>query len=117
MRDALSNPCRPADLVEPRARSVVSQVLFRNAGGTLTAFGFAEGEGLDEHTNPNDAIIHVLDGHCTVVIRDTEHRVEAGEMLHLPASVPHAIEGGVAFRMLLILLKSADDREPGGDGA
>ena len=107
MSDALSTPCRPADLVEPADGSVVSRVLFRNGGGTVTAFAFGEGAGLDEHTNPADAIVHVLDGRCTVSIEGTEHRMGTGEMLHLPASTPHAIVPGGPFRMLLVLLKTS----------
>jgi quercetin dioxygenase-like cupin family protein len=43
----------------------------------------------------------------TITIGDQEHRVAAGEILHLPASVPHALEGGRPFKMLLTLLKNA----------
>lgn len=106
MNDTVATPRSLAELVEPQPGSVVSRVVFRNAGGTLTLFAFAEGEGLDEHVNPNDAIVLVLDGHCTVSIGGVEHRVGAGEMLHLPASVPHALLPGAPYRMLLTLLRT-----------
>lgn len=101
----LSSPQQLLDLVDYQADSVVSRVLFRGPGGTLTAFAFSEGQGLDEHTNPNDAIVHVLDGEVSVRIEGATHRVQAGEVLHLPPSVPHALLAGSAFKMLLILLK------------
>jgi quercetin dioxygenase-like cupin family protein len=115
MNEAIATPRRLVDLVETQPGSVVSRVIFRNAGGTLTAFAFAEGEGLDEHTNPNDAIVHVLDGRCTVIVDGVTHVVGEGEMLHLAASVPHTIVGGPPFRMLLLLLRTGD--EPGRPSA
>lgn len=71
----------------------------------MTAFAFSEGQGLDEHTNPNDAIVHVLEGEASIRIDSVTHRVRAGEALHLPPSIPHALLGGAPFKMLLTLLK------------
>lgn len=101
----ISTPQALAALVEYQSGSVVSRVLFRGPGGTVTLFAFAEGEGLTEHINPNDALVHVLDGEVTVLIDGVEHNVRDGEMLHLPPSVPHELLGGPPFKMLLSLLK------------
>jgi quercetin dioxygenase-like cupin family protein len=101
----LSTPQSLAGLVDYQSGSVVSRILFRGPGGTMTVFAFSEGQGLDEHTNPNDAIVHVLDGEASVRIADVTHRVQEGEALHLPPSAPHAVLEGSEFKMLLILLK------------
>ncbi|MDX1577230.1 MAG: cupin domain-containing protein [Gemmatimonadota bacterium] len=105
MEGTLSTPHDLASLVEYQSDSVVSRVIFRGPGGTVTLFAFAEGQGLSEHTNPNDPLVHVLEGEVTVRIDGAEHRVRAGEMLHLPPSVPHELVGGRPFKMLLTLLK------------
>ena len=105
MDSQLTQPAALLDLAEYQPGSVVSRVLFRNAGGTLTLFAFAEGEGLTEHTNTNDAVVHVLEGRVRIVCGGEEHEVEAGQSLHLPADVPHSLESGPAFKMLLTLLK------------
>lgn len=105
MDQLLSNPQRLTTIVDYQEGSVVSRVLFRGPGGTATVFAFAEGEGLDEHTNPNDAIVHVLEGEVSIRIESATHRVQAGEVLHLPPSVPHALVAGSAYKMLLVLLK------------
>jgi quercetin dioxygenase-like cupin family protein len=105
MTNAISIPQRLAELVGYQVDSVVSRVLFRGPGGTITLFAFAEGQGLGEHTNPNDAIVQILAGEVTIQVGGDEHRLRAGEMLHLPADVPHALAGGVAFKMLLTLLR------------
>jgi quercetin dioxygenase-like cupin family protein len=101
----ISTPGKLASLVEYQAGSVVSRVVFRGPGGTLTLFAFAEGQGLSEHTNPNDALVQVLVGDASILIDGAEHRVCQGEMLHLPPTVPHEIVGGPPFKMLLTLLK------------
>lgn len=105
MDHIIATPQHLADLVAYQPDSVVSRVVFRGPGGTMTLFAFAEGQGLSEHTNPNDAIVYVLAGEVTVRIGETMHRVEEGGALHLPPSVPHALLEGSAFKMLLVLLR------------
>jgi len=105
MKTPLSQPAALADLVDNQPGSVVSRVLLRNDGGVMTLFAFAEGEGLTEHTSPHDATVLLLEGSVEISVGDEEHRVAEGEMLHLPATVPHALHGDGAFKMLLTLLK------------
>ncbi len=107
----ISTPSRLSGLVDYQADSVVSRVILSNEGGTLTVFAFAEGQGLSEHSNPNDAVIHVLEGTARVTIDGADHVVEQGEALHLPASIPHELLGGAPFKMLLTLVKKRQSRE------
>ena len=103
---------RPASLmaaVEYQPEAVASHVMYRNSGGTMTAFAFSEGVGLPEHTNPNDAIVLVLEGRASFTLQGRPLELEAGEMVHLPAEVPHAIHGGTPFKMLLTILKKHGD--------
>jgi len=109
MKDGSSRPDSPtalADLVEYQTGSVVSRVLLRSGGGTMTVFAFAEGEGLTEHMTPHEATILVLEGSVNITLGDETHSVKAGEVLHLPATVPHTLHGGRRFKMLLTLLKT-----------
>ena len=105
MTDRLSHVQPLEDLVEYQDDSVVSRVVFRNDGGVMTAFAFAEGQGLTEHSSPHDAIVQVVDGRVRITIGDEVHDLEAGAILHLPPSVPHALHGGVPFKILLTILK------------
>lgn len=109
MDHPLETPQHLAALVDYQPATVVSRVVFRSPSGTMTLFAFSENQGLSEHTNPNDALIHVLAGEVSVLIAGTKHHVSEGEMLHLPPSVPHELVGGAPFKMLLTLLKK--DRE------
>jgi quercetin dioxygenase-like cupin family protein len=106
---AIATPAALAELVSYQAGSVVSRTLLKNAGGSLTLFAFGEGQGLSEHTTPHEAAILVLDGSAQVTIADRTESVPAGAMIHLPASVPHALQAEVPFKMLLTML-----REPTG---
>ncbi len=105
MNTPLSEPRALASLADYQSGAVVSRVIFRGEGGTMTLFAFAEGEGLDEHTNPNNAIVQILEGSARVVVDGAEYTLEAGEAIHLPPSVPHALPGGAPYKMLLTLLK------------
>ena len=105
---------RPLDeLVAYQPGSVVSRVIFRNEGGVVTLFAFAEGEGLTEHSSPHDALVQVLDGRVRIDVGGEEHEVSAGDILHLPASVPHTLHGGEPFKMLLTLLRKPSSRGEG----
>ena len=105
----IASPQRLADLVDYQPESIVSRVIMRSDGGTMTVFAFADGQGLSEHTNPNDAVIFVLEGAARVKVAGVEHEVRSGEALHLPPSVPHELVEGPRYKMLLSLLKTASD--------
>ena len=106
MDDPIEHPTPLAALVDYRPGSVVSRVLLRNEGGTMTVFAFAAGEGLSEHATPHDATILLLEGDVRVTIGNVSHDVGPGQILRLPASVPHALHGAGAFKMLLTILKT-----------
>lgn len=94
------------DLLQYQEGSVVSRVLLKNKGGTVTLFAFAEGEGLSEHTAPFDALVIVIDGTAEIEIAGENFTVRQGETLTLPANLPHAVRATSRFRMLLIMIRA-----------
>ena len=98
---------RPLDLVAYQEGAVVSRTLLKRPTGTITAFAFARGQGLSEHTAPFDALAHVLDGDAEITIAGTAHRLSAGEMILMPANKPHALMARTPFKMLLTMIRSA----------
>ena len=92
--------------LEYQAKSVISRVLLKNAGGTITLFAFDEGEGLSEHKTPFDAFVTVVEGESKIRIADQEHSLKAGDSLVLPANIPHAVEAVTQFKMLLVMIKA-----------
>ncbi|MBK6880567.1 MAG: cupin domain-containing protein [Elusimicrobia bacterium] len=94
------------DWANYQAGSVVSREVLRKPTGTVTAFAFAEGQGLSEHTAPFDALVYVLDGEAEISISGNKHAVKAGEMIVLPAGKPHALNAVRPFKMLLVMIRS-----------
>lgn len=85
--------------------SVVSKTLLKKETGNLTLFAFDTGQGLSEHTAPFDAVVYIVDGTADVIIGGDTHRVAAGEMIVMPAGVPHALNAPEPFKMLLVMIR------------
>ena len=94
-------------LLQYQDDSIVSRVLMKNGGGTITLFAFDKGSGLSEHTAPFDALVSVVDGEAEIEIAGKSFKVRTGEILKLPANQPHAVRGANRFKMLLIMLRAA----------
>lgn len=94
------------DLLQYQDSSIVSRVLLKNKGGTVTLFAFDAGEGLSEHTAPFDALVVVTDGDAQVEIAGESFRVRQGETIILPAHRPHAVKATTKFKMLLIMIRA-----------
>ena len=97
---------RLSDLLQYQVGSIVSHVLLKNKGGTITMFAFGEGEGLSEHTAPFDALVVVLDGKADIEIAGESFQVSEGETITLPANRPHAVRAASNFKMLLIMIRA-----------
>lgn len=108
--DYRGKPIRLADAIEYGDGSVVSKTLLNKKAGTLTLFAFDAGEGLSEHTSPYDATVYVLDGEGEMIIGGKTVKACAGELVIMPADVPHSVRAVERFKMLLIMIreKSSD---------
>ena len=95
-----------ADLVAYQDGAVVSRVILKKTTGNVTVFAFDLGQGLSEHTTPFDALVHVLDGRAEITVGGTLHELRAGEMILMPAGVPHALKANERFKMALTMIRS-----------
>ena len=98
-------PIRMADHVGYSDGSIVSKTLLDKKTGTLTLFAFDAGQGLSEHISPFDATVQILDGEAVLEIGGKEINVKAGELVIMPANVPHAVTAVKRFKMLLIMIR------------
>ena len=96
-----------ADLLQYQDGSIVSRVLLKNKGGTVTLFAFDQGEGLSEHTAPFDALVVVIEGEAHIQIASEHFTVSAGETITLPANRPHAVKAVTQFKMLLTMIRAS----------
>lgn len=94
----------PDDLIAYQDGSVVSRMLVYKPQGTITIFAFEAGEGLSEHTAPYDAIATIIDGEAKITIAGKEFPVRAGQMIIMPANIPHAVMAVQRFKMVLTMI-------------
>ena len=94
-----------ASLVEYAADSIVSKTILDKPVGTITLFAFDKGQRLSEHTAAYDAVVQVLDGLAQLTIGGEVIKVSAGEIIIMPANVPHAVTAEEKFKMLLTMIR------------
>jgi len=94
------------DLIDFQEGSVVSRQLIKKDTGNVTLFAFDQGEGLSEHTAPFEALVLVIDGKAEIIIDKLSFSVNEGEMIILPANIPHAVKANEKFKMVLVMIKT-----------
>jgi quercetin dioxygenase-like cupin family protein len=90
-----------AHLVEYQIGGIVSRQLVKKQAGNVTAFAFDTGQELSKHTSPFDALIEVVEGEAEISLSGQVHRVREGEMILLPAYLPHAVKARSRFTSAL----------------
>lgn len=93
-------------LIDYQEKSVVSTEIVKKETGTITLFAFDEGEGLSEHSAPFDAMVQVIDGTLKLTIAKEEYTLNKGDIIIMPANVPHALHAETKFKMFLTMIKS-----------
>ncbi|MEI7816531.1 MAG: cupin domain-containing protein [Desulfuromonadales bacterium] len=104
--ELIGNALTLSELVTYNEGSVVSKTLIDKKVGTVTVFSFGAGQGLSEHTVPYDAFVQIVDGEAEVVINGEAHTVTTGQMIIMPANIPHELKAVKAFKMLLVMIRS-----------
>ena len=94
-------------MIEYQEGSVVSMEVIKKELGTVTLFAFDKGQGLSEHSAPFDAMVQIIDGEAEITLGGVPHTVKKGEMLIMPANVPHALQAvNGPYKMILTMIKS-----------
>jgi quercetin dioxygenase-like cupin family protein len=94
------------DLVDYQKDSIVSKTFINKKEGSVTFFAFDAGQVLSEHTAPFDAMINIFDGEAEITINKEKYNLSNGDMIILPANIPHAVKALKKFKMLLTMIKS-----------
>jgi len=107
MQDALkAKVLNLANLVDYQPGSVVSRTIIKKETGTVTLFAFDKEQALSEHTAPFDALVYIVDGEAEILINAKPHRLSKGELIIMPANIPHAVKAVEKFKMALIMIRS-----------
>lgn len=91
--------------VQYQTGSIVSRQLIKKPNGNITLFAFAKGESLTEHTSPYEAVVQMIDGSMEITVGGTPYTVKAGEILIMPANIPHGLRADENAKMLLTMIK------------
>ena len=105
-RPAFGQEVKVTSLVEVQPDAVVSREVISKPQGTVSIFAFDQGEGLSEHTAPFDALVYALEGRVRITLGGVPHEVSEGEMIVMPANVPHALSALTPFKMMLVLVRA-----------
>ncbi len=95
-----------AQMVQYAQGSIVSRTIADSEAGTITLFAFDAGQGLSEHSAPFDAFVQIVDGQAELIIGGKSVTAQAGELVVMPADIPHAVKATEKFKMLLTMLKA-----------
>lgn len=113
-------PVRPADSLpaeEVKAGTgTTRQVLIGPGEGpnfALRRFTMEPGGGMPRHTNTVEHEQYVLRGAARVTLGDEVHEVKAGDVLYIPAGMPHSYtaQGSEPFEFLCVVPNRPDTIE------
>ena len=88
--------------------SILSRTVYVDDIVKVTAFTFAAGQELSEHTASRPAILHFLDGEARLTLGKDTMRATAGSWAHMTANLVHSIRAETPVSMLLLLLKAPE---------
>ncbi|MGI6093179.1 MAG: cupin domain-containing protein [Negativicutes bacterium] len=94
-----------ANLVDYQPGKVISLTLVQNERVSITLFAFSQGEGISTHSAPGDALVYIIDGEAEITVGDKMITTAAGQVVVMPANIPHGLEARQNFKMLLVVVK------------
>jgi len=100
-----STPVEIIDLVDYEEGRVVSRTLSSKSHVNITLFAFDKDEEISAHTSPGDAMVQVLDGEALINIDGKKIKATKGQVVVMPANVPHSVTAQSRFKMLLTVVK------------
>ncbi len=97
---------------------IVSRTILSAGRTRVVLFSFAAGQELTEHATPARALVQMLSGRAEWTLGGEKRPLAAGDLLHMPPGLPHAVRATEPFSMLLTLVRENDSAAPipNGDG-
>lgn len=105
LQEIKAQPANLRDLVQVSTDSIVSKILLDKPAGSLTLFAFDKGQRLSEHTSPYDAVVQIIEGTAELTIGGRKITADAGQIVIMPAGIPHAVNAPMPFKMLLTMIR------------
>lgn len=86
-------------------QAVSKTLITKKEGGDILLLAFKNGQELKEHTASADALVQVVEGKCNITIDGKPFHLESGQLIIMPANIPHAVVSDGDFKMLLTRIK------------
>lgn len=93
-----------AGMIDYQTGKVISATFAQNDAVSITLFAFAKGEGISTHASTGDAMVHILEGQAEITVGDKKMIASAGQVVVMPANVPHGLTATENFKMLLVVV-------------
>lgn len=93
------------DSIDYSEDSIVSRIIEKGDAASITLFSFDAGQELSEHTAPFNAYVEVIDGQVLLIIGGKEVEASTGDIVLMPANIPHSVHAEQRFKMLLTMIK------------
>lgn len=100
-----SKALKLSELVEYQAGKVISVTFAQNEAVSITLFAFSKGEGISTHAASGDAMVYILDGNAEITIGNDVVHAETGQVVVMPANIPHGLSAKENFKMLLVVVR------------
>ena len=91
-------------MVTVETGKVISRTFVQRSDLSITLFAFSAGEGISAHSSSGDAMVYVIEGDAKITIDGKSTIVKTGEMIVMPANIPHAVDAENDFKMLLTVV-------------
>ena len=106
---------KPRDIVDVRPSgaaltSLKTAPLLKTAGLEVIRLVVLRGKEIPTHKAPGEILVQCLEGRVALTAQGRTEELAAGQLLSLPAAVPHALKG--LEDSLLLLTKRLPEREP-----
>lgn len=92
-------------LVSPKEGQIETVTLAQKKGVGVTLLAFGKGESVGPHAAKGDALIYIHEGVATVKIGEKIMEATKGQMVVMPANIPHQVTAKEDMSFLLVVVK------------
>ena len=92
-------------LVNCNEGQIETVTMAQKKGVGITALAFGKGEGVGPHAAKGDALIYIHYGIATARVGDKVMEASKGQMVVMPANIPHQVTAKEDMKMLLVVVK------------
>jgi len=97
------------EIIEYIPNSIVSRTILKKTTGNVSLMSLDTGEALTEKISPFDTFIQIIDGRAEITIDGTNHVLETGQGIIIPAHKSQIVSANERFKMISTVIKSGYD--------